>query len=205
MPGSLTIVSEDAPSELLAELIVQNVDPEATISNRLGKQGIGFIATKLRALNEAARGMRILVVADRDRAENCPIQMIQAWIGGPQELNLVVRLAEMETEAWIIADRERLAEYLEIPANRVPQNPDTLPNAKEALVNLARLSRSSRVRDDMCPPAHAITKVGPAYNQRLDEFLRTRWRADIAARQSPSLERAQRRIRELCMERPGFY
>ncbi|WP_339933421.1 hypothetical protein [uncultured Brevundimonas sp.] len=205
MPGSLTIVSEDAPSELLAELIVRYVDPEATITNRLGKQGIGFIAHRLRALNEAARGMRILVIADRDRAENCPIQMIQEWIGGPQHLNLVVRLAEMETEAWIIADRDRLAEFLEIPVNRIPQNPDTLQDAKEALVNLARLSRSSRVRDDMCPLPHAAARVGPAYNQRLDEFLRTRWRAQVAARQSPSLDRAQRRIRELCMERPGLY
>lgn len=205
MPGSITIVTEDAPSELIAELIVRHVDPEALIANRLGRQGIGFIASKLRSLNEAAQGMRILVLADRDRPENCPVEMIRGWVGGPQNVNLLVRLAEMETEAWVLADRERLATFLEIPLVRVPQNPDTLPDAKLALVNLARLSRSSRVRDDMCPAQGATTRVGPAYNQRLDEFLRTSWRVGEAARISPSLDKAQRRIRELCFERPGFF
>ena len=205
MPGSITIVTEDAPSELLAERIIRHVDPEAMVTNRLGRQGIGFIAGKLRGLNEAAQGMRILVLADRDRPDNCPIELIQGWVGGPQSQNLVVRLAEMETESWIIADRERLATYLEIPLVRVPQTPDELGNAKETLVNLARLSRSRRIRDDMCPAARAVTRVGPAYNQRLDDFLRTSWRVDAAARFSPSLARAVRRTRELCIERPGFY
>lgn len=205
MPGSITIVTEDAPSELIAERIILHVDPEATIGNRLGRQGLGFISKRLRNLNEAARGMRILVLADRDRPENCPIQLIQGWIGGPQNANLMVRLAEMETEAWIMADRERLAEFLEIPLVRIPQAPDTLPDPKEALVSLARLSRSSRIRDDMCPPPRSVTKVGPAYNQRLDDFLRNEWRVDMAAHTSPSLDRAKRRIRELCVERPGFF
>lgn len=205
MPGSITIVTEDAPSELIAELIIRFVDPEATVGNRLGRQGLGFIARRLRGLNEAANGMRILVLADRDRPENCPVEMIQNWIGGPQHANLIVRLAEMETEAWILADRERLAGYLEIPLARVPQLPDAVEDPKLTLVNLARLSRSSRVRDDMCPAGGSIAKVGPAYNQRLAEFLANFWRVDIAARSSPSLERAQRRIRELCLERPGFF
>lgn len=205
MPGSITLLTEDAPSEIVAERLVRHVDPEAVVTNRLGRRGIGYIRTNLRNFNQAAGGMRIFVLVDRDRMENCPVELIREWLGGPQHPNLVVRFAEMETEAWIMADRDRIARFLDIPANRVPQYPDQLSDAKQSLVNLARGSRSSRIRDDMCPSEGFSTIVGPAYNQRLEEFLRTSWRVDAAAEVSPSLQRAQRRIRELCRERPSMY
>src|SRR3954468_2916017 len=121
MPGQLTLVTEDIPSEVLAQRILAHVDPEATFAQCLGRRGIGYIQSKIRGLNEAARGMRIVVLADRDRYQNCPIELIQNWLGGPRHPNLVIRFAEMEAESWMIADAESLARFL------------------------ARLSRSSRV------------------------------------------------------------
>jgi len=197
MPGFVTIVTEDIPSEVAAERLLKHVDPEAEIANRLGRTGVGYIRGKLRGFNQAAAGMRILVLADRDSAANCPATMIQDWIGGPRHPNLVVRFAEMEVESWVLADQERIAQFLEVLPNRVPTDPDALADPKQALVNLARSSQSRRVRDDMCPPPGATSLVGPAYNDRLQVFLRERWRPNIAARHSPSLRRALPRVAEL--------
>lgn len=197
MPGHLTIVTEDLPSEIVTEILLSHVDPHGVVVNRLGRQGNGYIRRKLKDFNEAAAGLKIFVLTDRDSVLNCPIELRQEWIRGPQAPNLVVRFAEMETEAWLLADPDRVTEFLEIPGNRVPNNVDRLPDPKQTFVNLARSSRNSRIRDDMVPAQGASAAVGPAYNPRVEEFLRTKWRVGVAIENSPSLKRAATRLREL--------
>lgn len=202
MPGYLTLVTEDLPSEIVSEIILRHVDPEGTIATRIGRKGNGYIRRKLKDFNEAAAPtLKIFVLTDRDRPGNCPIELRRQWIRGPQSEYLEVRFAEMETEAWILADPDRIADFLEVAPARVPGNVDQIDDPKRALVNLASSSRNRRVREDMCPPGGATNIVGPAYNLRLEEFLRRHWRVDVAMANSPSLNRAAVRMREL-MERP---
>jgi hypothetical protein len=193
----LNLITEDLPSELICEQIITAIDGNVHIGNRLGRCGVGYIKNKLRGFNEAAVGMKFVVLADRDNLRNCPVNMIQEWIGGPRNDNLVVRFAEMEIEAWIMADREKLSTFLEVPLVRIPMNVDQLDDPKQSLVNAARSSRNSRIRDEMCPVQGASNRVGPAYNDRLESFIRNEWRMAVAAQNSPSLQRAERRIREL--------
>lgn len=202
MPGYLTLVTEDLPSEIASELILGHVDPESAIANRIGRKGNGYIQSRLKGFNEAASpGLKIFVLTDRDKPANCPIELRQLWLRGPQSQYLVVRFAEMEIEAWILADPERIAAFLEVPAARVPDGVDQLADPKQSLVNLARSSRSRRVREDMCPAEGAKNLVGPAYNPRLEEFLRLHWRVEVAMANSPSLYKAAIRMQEL-MARP---
>jgi hypothetical protein len=202
MPGHLILVTEDLPSEALAQRILAYVDPDANF-NSIGRRGVGYVQSKLRSLNQAAAGMRIVVIADRDSVQKCPIEMTRAWLGGaPRHPNLVVRMAEMESESWIMADREGISSFLEVPLNRVPQFPDSLIDPKQELVNIARLSRSRNIRDQMCPAAVAQSIVGPAYNSVVEHFIRSSWRPARAIGNSPSLRRAQLRIRELA-QRPA--
>lgn len=202
MPGYLTLVTEDLPSEIASEIILAHVYPEGVVANRIGRKGNGYIQSKLKGFNEAAApGLKIFVLTDRDKPANCPIELRQLWLRGPQSEYLVVRFAEMEVEAWILADPQGIAAYLDVPAARVPGDVDQLADPKQSLVNLARSSRSRRVREDMCPTQGAKNLVGPAYNPRLEEFLRLHWRVDIAIANSPSLNKAAIRMREL-MERP---
>lgn len=197
MPGNLTLLTEDLPSEVLAHRLLAYVDPDASFITNLGRRGVGYIQSKLRSLNRAAAGLKIVAIADRDSIQNCPIQMIQVWLGGVCHPNLVVRIAEMEIESWIMADREAISGFLDVPINRIPQMPDAGNNPKQELVNIARLSRSRNTREEMCPAAGARNLVGPAYNSNLEIFIRSSWRPIHALRHSPSLRRAERRIREL--------
>ncbi|MFL9825604.1 hypothetical protein [Rhodoplanes sp. SY1] len=197
MPGHIALITEDSPTEVLATRILAHVDPEATFSPRLGRKGLGHVVSRLRGLNQAASGMKIVAIADRDTIQNCPIDLVHRWLGGPPHPNLVVRFAEMEAESWIMADCERLADFLDVQQNRIPTSPDTVAHPKEMLVNIARLSRNRRIREDMCPPKGATSLVGPNYNSSLELFLRTRWRISSAIKASPSLCRAESRIREL--------
>lgn len=191
------LLTEDLPSEVLAHRLLAYVDPDASFNTNLGRRGIGYIQAKLRSLNQAATGLRIVAIADRDSTQNCPIQMIQTWIGGVRHPNLVVRMAEMEVESWIMADREAISVFLDVPLNRIPQMPDTVADPKRELVNIARLSRNKKMREEMCPAKGATSVVGPAYNSALEGFIRTNWRPMYASRVSPSLRRAEQRIREL--------
>ncbi len=197
MPANLALVTEDFPSEVLAHRLLAHVNPDAAFVPSLGRKGIGYIATKLRSLNRAATGMKIVVIADRDSQQNCPPDIIRNWIGGDRHPNLVVRMAEMEIESWIMADIERISEFLDVPLNRIPQAPDAIPDPKRTLVNIARSSRARRIREEMCPQPGSATIVGPGYNDALEFFLRSRWRAGRAIQNSPSLRRAELRIGEL--------
>ncbi len=197
MPGHLILVTEDLPSEALAHRLLAHIDPDANF-NSIGRRGVGYVQSKLRSLNQAAAGMRIVAIADRDSVQKCPIEMMRAWLGGAdRHPNLVVRMAEMETESWVMADREGISSFLDIPLNRVPQFPDTLVDPKQELVNIARLSRGKSIREQMCPAAGAQNVVGPAYNSVVEHFIRSAWRPTRALVNSPSLRRAELRIREL--------
>jgi hypothetical protein len=197
MPGHLILVTEDLPSEALAHRLLSHVDPDANF-NSIGRGGVGYVRSKLRSLNQAATGMRIVAIADRDSVRKCPIEMISSWLGGAdRHPNLVVRMAEMEAESWIMADRESIASFLDIPLNRVPQFPDSLIDPKQELINIARLSRTKSVREQMCPAPGSKSVVGPAYNSVVEHFIRSAWRPTRALGNSPSLRRAELRIREL--------
>jgi hypothetical protein len=202
MPGDLILVTEDLPSEAVAHRLLAHIDPDANF-NSIGRGGVGYVQSKLRGLNRAAPGVRIVAIADRDSVRKCPIETIRAWLGGSdRHQNLIVRMAEMEIESWIMADREGVAGFLEVALNRIPQFPDTIEDAKQELVNISRQSRNRSVREQMCPAPGAGRVVGPGYNALVENFVRARWRPARAFPNSPSLRRAERRIRELAQRAP---
>jgi hypothetical protein len=202
MPGQLFLVTEDIPSEALAHRLLAHIDPDANF-NAIGRGGVGYVQSRLRGLNQAASGLRIVALADRDSVRKCPVETIRSWLGNSdRHRNLVVRMAEMEIESWIMADREGIAEFLDIPPNRVSQFPDGIVDAKQELVNLSRLSRSRSIREQMCPAPGALRVVGPGYNALVEGFVRANWRPMRALPNSPSLRRAELRIRELAQRVP---
>jgi hypothetical protein len=106
------------------------------------------------------------------------------------------RIAVRSMESWLIADATRLAEFLEVPLQRIPRDPDTLDNPKTALINLARSSRSRAVREDMTPQEGTTGRVGAGYTSRIVEFASGDWRPIVAARASPSLARCLAALRK---------
>ena len=109
-----------------------------------------------------------------------------------------MRVAVMEIEAWVIADRQSFAEWLGIATNVVPRNPDDVPDPKQELVDLARRSRKRELREALVRNLpDGLFRPGPGYNAYLGSFVAQLWKPETARVNSPSLNRAIRRITEI--------
>src|SRR5712691_5308903 len=110
----------------------------------------------------------------------------EKWLASPAP-RMCFRIAVRAVETWLLADRQRLAQFLSIPVSRIPPALEAENDPKSLLVNLARHSRKRATRADMVPRQHSGRKVGPAYASRLMEFIEdttTGWQTAFLA--SPS-------------------
>lgn len=165
-----------------------------------GKQGKQYLREKIGGYNNAARRSPWIVLVDLNGEEQCAPPLIKAWLPDPAP-HLCFRVAVRKVEAWLIADGERLAEFLSVSRNKVPGNPEELDDPKATMVNLARCSRRAAIRDDMSPRERSGRQVGPAYSSRLIEFASSSWRPGFAAARSPSLRRPIECLRQLTRAR----
>ena len=95
-----------------------------------------------------------------------------------------------------MADGEPLARYLSIPQGKIPAKPEQEDNPKQAIVNLARQSRSSAMQD-VVPSERSGRPVGPGYTAAMIEFVQDKWCPLRASQAAPSLARALARCRSL--------
>ena len=154
-----------------------------------GKNGKPALRPRVQGYNNAARRAPWIVLVDLDDEYPCAPPLCQAWVPDPSPL-LCFRVAVRQVEAWLLADHERLAEFLGVPASRVPRDPEALENPKRTLVDLAQRSRRRSLRDDIVPRVGSGRSVGPAYASRIIEFVDRVWRPAEAAHQAESLGRA---------------
>ena len=164
------------------------------ISQYLGLRGKGYLQNKAQSLNQTARGFPVFMLTDQDSPSQCPPQLVQSWIKGTRNSKFFLRIAVMEVESWVMADRRGFANFLSIPLTRIPTDTDVIPQPKEFLISLARSSGKSSLRQDIIPPSGATSRVGPGYNHRLGEFVRNSWDIHHAASNSASLQRALVRL-----------
>jgi hypothetical protein len=150
------------------------------------------------AFNAAARHRPWILLVDLDR-EECPAVLRHQWIPHPSRW-LCFRIAVREVESWLLADREQMAKFLGVASKHVPQNPDSLNDPKQVIVNLSRRSRQREIQEDMVPRAGSGRAEGPAYASRLIEFVHQFWRPSIAEKHSESLLRCQRAIKQIFEE-----
>ena len=150
---------------------------------------------RLPGFNAAARHVPWFVLRDLDRDAICPVIWLKRRRFEPSRW-MSFRLAVRQIESWLLADR-LLADFLRIPANKVPSDPDALDDAKQALVNLGRKSRSRKIREGLVPAAHATAKVGPLYSALVTEFSLSYWDPARAASRSDSLSRTRAALRVL--------
>ena len=194
MLNSVILAVEDGLSEVISTKILKSFGIEVMVV--LGNNGNGYLRKKSPELNKSANGMDIFLLTDLDSPENCPPELIHSWIRAPLNPRFFFRVAVMEVESWLMADRTGVANFLSIPVNRIPLNTDNIPNPKEFLVSLARRSKKRRLRDELVPEPGAKIPVGYGYNTRLMEFIREHWNLERAATISPSLKRTLDRLSE---------
>lgn len=157
-----------------------------------GKKGKRDLQDKIAKYNQVAQFSPWVVLVDLDGEFECAPSLRARWLPSPAR-HMCFRVAVREVESWLLADRESIARFLSIGQQKVPSSVDDLDDPKQTLIDLARASRRSAIREDMAPRQGSGLSVGPAYTSRMTEFVSAqgepRWRPELAADVSPSLSR----------------
>ena len=185
---------EDVLTEAVLRRMLRELRPDLAISVFLGKTGRGYIEKRAIELNRTARSIPVIILMDLDRPKPCPADLIAKVLSSQPAPNLLFRIAVMEIESWVMADRDRFARFLGVPSHRIPLNTDTISAPKEFVVSLARRSSRRDVREDLVPAAGGTAVVGPAFNPRLVTFVTNEWSLRRAAECSPSLRKMVQRL-----------
>jgi len=180
----VTLVVEGTPDAAVARRLLQEVDLESGyeyITN-----GKGALDRKLAGYNNAARFSCWLVLRDLDHDAECAPTLSRLLLPSPSP-HMRLQVSVRAVEAWLLADADAVSEALAISVARVPRDPETIPDPKNALVALARRSRKKAVREAVVPPHGTTARVGPGYSEFLTQFASLAWRPDVAAQRSESL------------------
>lgn len=191
MPGQdipINLFVEDALSEGVVRAILTQVNRGFSVGTSYVTGGFGYLKTRIKAFNHAARGMPWFVLTDLDR-HHCPAALIADWLAVPKHPNLLLRVAVREVESWVMADRRAFAAFADCTADDIPSNTDQIPDAKKTLIALVAKHADHELRSAIVPGPGSTRTQGPDYNAPLVDFVQSRWRAARAARQSPSLRR----------------
>jgi hypothetical protein len=180
----------------LDEVVLRRLAAEVNlhVGGVYGKSGKDRLRDRIRGFNRAARFEPWIVLVDLDREAECAATLRRAWLAEPVP-GLQLRVAVRALESWLLADREAISNYLEIPTERLPLTPDDEPDPKRLLIELAAQSRQPAIRKGMAPSVGR--RVGPLYTVHMTKFVERHWRPEIAAGRSDSLRRCRLRLREL--------
>jgi hypothetical protein len=185
---------EDALSETTLRAILTQTGRSYAVGAVYGKRGFGDLKRMAGGFNRAARGTPFILLTDLDEAK-CPPLILREWLGVPKHPNFVFRVAVREVESWLLAHRKAFARFLGLPERNIPEHPDDLDDPKKELLRLAEHSRRTELKRDLLPPPGSIRKQGPGYTLRLEEYVRTVWKATEAENHSPSLAKAWQCLR----------
>ena len=164
--------------------------------------GKGKILVNLSKYNEAAQySTKWLVVLDLDRDADCAPGYVKNILPSPTK-GMMLRIAVRSIEAWLMADRGKMAQFLKIPAANFPHNPDTEKDPKRFLIDLIRRRcRGKQFLYDMLPAEKSGREVGPGYSSRIANYVQNSWRPEVAAQHSDSLARCIRALKSWSVHR----
>jgi hypothetical protein len=187
------VAVEDELSKVVALKLLENkfaYDPRV-----LRKNGYGYLKKNLKSFCETARNVgRVLIVTDLD-STTCAPQLIKNWFGVMTKPDrMLFRIAVREIEAWIMADRDAFARFLDIEVNKIEKNMEELADPKRHLLQLAEHVKDRKLKHDLVKKEKAIATQGLGYNKRLSEFTSNHWCPQRASENSPSLKKAIMRI-----------
>lgn len=158
--------------------------------------GKNRLDSQINKYNLAARVAPVWVLRDLDKDAPCAAQLVRKLVPTPEQF-LILRIAVRASEAWLMADTEKLASFLHIPGNLVQNDPESLEHPKRALVELARRSTKPEVVRLMVPEEGQSGLVGPGYPTKLIEYTERHWRPEVARRKSSSLDRCMLALERL--------
>lgn len=192
----IRVVGEDDLCCALGERLVAEALPDWVLSGQsINTHGITKLTPNLsRYVQQALHVQPVLCIADTDR--HCPVQLIRRWLPHGAHSRFLLRLAVSEAESWILADRHGTAEFFGVALKRVPASPETEPDAKRAVLQLAHQSKKRHLRQEMVSQSDR-SRQGTGYNLHLRSLVTGQWQPRRAAERSGSLQRALTRLSAL--------
>lgn len=192
--GQIYVIGEDALSCALGARLITEVLGWSLAQPAVNTKGVTQLRRSIARYTGLACIHPVLCLADTDRG--CALKLRQEWLPDAVSDQFLLRLAVTESESWVMADREALANFFDVAMRLVPDRPDEELDAKRTILNLARRSSRRNIRQELVSALDA-NKPGTGYNLHLCEFVNGYWRPDKAIENSPSLARAVRRLTEL--------
>ncbi len=192
-PIAVNIAVEDELSEMVLRKILQRSERSYVVGQCFRQNGFGYLKKKIAGFNNAAKGIPFIVLTDLDQSP-CPASLIATWLPVPRHNNLIFRVAVREIEAWLLADRQGLAAFLNISEANIPPDPESVNDPKAALIKAAEKSRSRVIREDLIPQKGTTGKQGPNYNGQLCDFVVNHWNVPAAANVATHLKRTLNRL-----------
>lgn len=199
MRSVVTIAAEGTTDVAVAKRLLAEVGLQA--GPEYIKSGKAALGRHLGGYNSAARFSCWLVLRDLDHDAACAPELRAALLPAPSRL-MRLHIAVRAIEAWLLADTEAFGTFFSVAESRIPPNPESLDDPKEALVNLVRRSRRRAVREAIVPPIDTSARIGPGYVPTLAAFVRQQWRPEVAARRSRSLDRLRKFLEEAARRNP---
>ena len=191
--SSLVIAVEDELSGAVMSRLISFSGRNFTINRVFNARGNVRLKDGMTKFCEASRVLPHIVLTDLDRCP-CPSELINNWNANQLPQQLLFRVAVREVEAWLMADRAGIAEFLHIDVNKVPHAPETEEDPKRTLINLARKSRKRRLSQEIVPEVGSTAKIGVLYNTHFVNFVNSQWNISQACLSAPSLKRTLSRI-----------
>ena len=186
--STIYLAAEDKPSLAVGQKLVPTACP-LTVHREENGYGYGTLKNKAQNYQQmAAAGYPVLLITDLDHAK-CPASLLDKWLNTKPHEHFLFRIAVREVEAWLLADRAAIADFLKIRVNLVPGNPEQLKDPKRSLLKLAS-SASRKIRKGLLPQPSSKAVIGPEYNNLLTDYVHNRWDIEVASKHAPSLQRA---------------
>jgi hypothetical protein len=151
-----------------------------------GRKGKPYVLERAPIYNKAAKFAPWFVLVDLDSDIHCPSEALALWLPDPTD-GMRFRVAVRAIEAWLMAERESIADFLGVSLSRIPNRIDQISNPKQTLVNIARMSHSRSIQEDIVPRQGSGVSVGPLYVRRLIEYTEKYWRPGEGEKNSESL------------------
>lgn len=189
-----TVAVEGLADERVAERLLETFGGSCArvLPSRDRREGKSWLDRNVSGIIAAGEHVPVLVIRDLDR-DGCVVTLRDRLVPAPMRF-ASLRIAVHALEAWLLADRDAIADALGVRIARVPQLSDAVADPKRALVDLARGGTKRGICDMVVPRDGAGTVVGAQYTLFVSDFVATAWSPARARLVSPSLDRACRAI-----------
>ena len=188
----VNILVEGFVDRMVASKIIESTGHQ--IGTVYGEGGFGYVKRKIQGFNGFAKGSPLLTLVDlMDTKIDCPVTLINEWLPD-RHPHYIFRAVVREIESWLLADRENVAEFLQMNLKYIPSEVESLEDPKRTFINLARRSKSRKLRSEIVPAQGSTATEGILYAASVGRFIQERWSIESACRNAPSLARCVRRL-----------